>query len=566
MVTRRLRQAVTWCYFDRPGNVLSGYIKNGIRKSLRSTSSTFALAFFVLLIAEQSKAFAVFVEEQKLVGVQGWSLAVVGNRLIAGAPAEDGHRGAAYVYRYENSVWIQEQRLTAPVAQQGDDFGISVAINPAGSLIVVSAPGTNNARGAAYVFRLGLDAQGPFWSEGQEIIPSDGAPQDSFGMSIAISDDRIVIGSPFHDHMLVSRSGAVYVYREQEILPGQTSWVEEQKLVASDRAEEDSLGWSVAIDENRIVAGAIQTGFCSTCGGRTGAAYVFNRSSGIWQFEAKLTPTDGIGGDIFGESVSISGERIAVTTASSSSVYVFRLDDVMQWVSEQKLGPFFENQGVFSFPPRYSVAIAGDRLAIGTSRTNTDLRGAVHLFEFDPAIGGTWVLQQILTGGDDVRICCGFGRSLAISGERIVVGEPASQTVYIFGITSDSDADGVPDNQDQCPDTPSGVAVDANGCAPSQLDADSDGVTDDQDQCPKSDTRPTIIIGTCDSGVANAVLTEPTGCTITDEIWKLADGANSHGQFVSRVDQFLGELQKAGILEPNDKKAVKDCAAQSSLP
>jgi hypothetical protein len=565
MVTCWLTQAVSCCFSHRPENV-SRYIKDGITKSLRSTNRVFALALFVLLLAENSRALAVFVEEQKLVGVQGWSVAVSGNRLVAGAPAEDEERGAAYVYRYENDMWIREQRLTAPAPQQGDAFGISVAINPAGNLIVVSAPRTNNNRGSAYVFRLGMDAESPFWSEGQEIIPSGGQSADFFGSSTAISDDRIVVGSPLHDHMMVSRSGAVYVYREQDILPGQTIWVEEQKLIAPDRAEEDSLGWSVAIDDNLIVAGATQTGFCSNCGGRTGAAYVFNRSSGIWQFEAKLTPSDGIGGDLFGESVSISGERIAVATASTGSVYVFRPDDIMQWVSEQKVGPFYEIQDVFPFPPRYSVAIAGDKLAVGASRSNTDLRGAAHLFEFNPAIGGTWVSKQTLTGGDDVRICCGFGRSLAISGERIVVGEPASQTVYIFGITPDSDADGVPDNQDQCPDTPSGAAVDANGCAPSQLDADSDGVTNDQDQCPKSDTRPTIIIGTCDSGVANAVLTEPRGCTITDEILKLASGANSHGQFVSRVDHFLGELQRAGILEPNEKNAVKDCASQSSLP
>ncbi len=561
MIKRCVRHAVRCCCIDTPGNIVIRYINDGIRKSLRST---FALALFVLLIAVDSKALAVFVEEQKLVGVGGHSVAVSGNRLVAGAPAEDEQRGAAYVYRYENSMWIVEHRLTAPVPQPGDRFGVSVAINPAGNSIVVSAPGTNNARGSAYLFRLGLDGQGPFWSEPQELVPSDGAPQDFFGLSAAISDDRIVIGSPLHDHMLVSRSGAVYVYREQEILPGQASWVEEQKLVASDRAEEDSLGFSVAIDGDRIVAGAIQTGNCSTCGGRPGAAYVFNSSSGIWQFEAKLTPSDGIGGDFFGESISISGQRIAVATASTDSVYVFRRDEISRWVPDQKLGPFYN--GPLSFPPRYSVAIAGDRLAVGTARSNADLRGAVHLFEFNAAVGGTWVLQQTLTGGDSVIVCCNFGRSLAVSGDRIVVGEPASQSVYVFRVTSDSDADGVPDNQDHCPDTPSGAAVDANGCALSQLDTDRDGVTDDQDQCPNSDMRPTIIIETCDSGVANALFLKPTGCTITDEILKLTNGANSHGQFVSRVDQFLAELQKLGILEPNDKNKVKDCAAQSSLP
>jgi hypothetical protein len=167
MVTCWLTQAVSCCFSHRPENVISRYIKDGITKSLRSTNRVFALALFVLLLAENSRALAVFVEEQKLVGVQGWSVAVSGNRLVAGAPAEDEERGAAYVYRYENDMWIREQRLTAPAPQQGDAFGISVAINPAGNLIVVSAPRTNNNRGSAYVFRLGMDAESPFWSEGQ---------------------------------------------------------------------------------------------------------------------------------------------------------------------------------------------------------------------------------------------------------------------------------------------------------------------------------------------------------------------------------------------------------------
>ncbi|MBT9391744.1 OmpA family protein [Hymenobacter sp. NST-14] len=50
-----------------------------------------------------------------------------------------------------------------------------------------------------------------------------------------------------------------------------------------------------------------------------------------------------------------------------------------------------------------------------------------------------------------------------------------------LGKAKDTDGDGVPDRKDKCPDTPSGVAVDENGCP---LDGDKDGVPDYQDQCP----------------------------------------------------------------------------------
>ena len=50
----------------------------------------------------------------------------------------------------------------------------------------------------------------------------------------------------------------------------------------------------------------------------------------------------------------------------------------------------------------------------------------------------------------------------------------------------DSDDDGVFDCDDQCPDTPAGEAVDANGCSCSQLDDDEDGVDNCSDQCPNT--------------------------------------------------------------------------------
>ncbi len=62
---------------------------------------------------------------------------------------------------------------------------------------------------------------------------------------------------------------------------------------------------------------------------------------------------------------------------------------------------------------------------------------------------------------------------------------PRGVKVGANGCPLDSDGDGVPDYLDQCPDTPRGVKVDANGCPRvSPLDSDGDGVLDNLDQCP----------------------------------------------------------------------------------
>jgi OOP family OmpA-OmpF porin len=60
---------------------------------------------------------------------------------------------------------------------------------------------------------------------------------------------------------------------------------------------------------------------------------------------------------------------------------------------------------------------------------------------------------------------------------------PRGVQVDAVGCPIDSDDDGVPDYLDQCPDTPCGVQVDAAGCP---IDSDGDGVPDHIDQCPET--------------------------------------------------------------------------------
>jgi len=62
-------------------------------------------------------------------------------------------------------------------------------------------------------------------------------------------------------------------------------------------------------------------------------------------------------------------------------------------------------------------------------------------------------------------------------------GTPEHAIVDRHGCPIDSDHDGVPDGIDQCPNTPAGVAVDARGCP---IDSDGDGVPDQLDQCPNT--------------------------------------------------------------------------------
>ena len=96
------------------------------------------------------------------------------------------------------------------------------------------------------------------------------------------------------------------------------------------------------------------------------------------------------------------------------------------------------------------------------------------------------------------------------------------------------------------------------------VDADGDGIPDDEDGCPDSDLGATVVIDSCNSGVANAL--DPNGCTIADLVQDCADGAKNHGKFVSCVSHLLNDLKKDGVISGRDKGAIQSCAGQSDLP
>lgn len=91
-------------------------------------------------------------------------------------------------------------------------------------------------------------------------------------------------------------------------------------------------------------------------------------------------------------------------------------------------------------------------------------------------------------------------------------------------------------------------------------DADHDGVCDDRDACPNSDLRPTIVIGTCDTGVSNQAL--GGGCTMADEIANARAAARNHGQFVSAVAHLANDWRRAGRIGGSDKGRIQACLSR----
>jgi len=96
-------------------------------------------------------------------------------------------------------------------------------------------------------------------------------------------------------------------------------------------------------------------------------------------------------------------------------------------------------------------------------------------------------------------------------------------------------------------------------------DEDLDGVPDDVDQCHGTDLKATtVVIDGCDSGVPNPLFSD--GCTISDNIQNIAEGAQNHGGFVSGVSHYTNDLKKSGIISGSQKGAIQSCAGGASIP
>lgn len=159
----------------------------------------------------------------------GSSVAISGDWAIIGARGADRpvRRGAAYFFHRTGGVWAvaPEQEVTAPVPDDGDEFGTRVAIED--SIAVVGAPGSvpGTGGGAAYVYALGPDG---LWTlVDPPLRADDGEADNRFGTELALRGDTLVVGAPLSDASGPD-SGAAYVFDHaggawnagQKILPG----------------------------------------------------------------------------------------------------------------------------------------------------------------------------------------------------------------------------------------------------------------------------------------------------------------------------------------------------------
>lgn len=365
----------------------------------------------------------------------GESVAISGDTAIIGAVLDDVganvNQGSAYIFVRNGATWTQQTQL---VAADGANhlFGYSVAIS--GDTAIVGAIGDNPDRlepGAAYVFVRNAGV----WSQQAKLSGADNEPYDRFGYSVSVSGDTAVVGSPLDDIGANENQGSVYIY-----VRSGTSWTQQTQIIAADGAAQDGFGYSAAISGNTVIIGVY--GYDVGANTNQGAAFVYIRSGNVWTRQARLLAADGTSLDHFGSSVAVSGETIIVGAPGDDyggeqdidAAYIFTRSGTM-WTQQQQL---FASGGAANDNFGYSVAIDGDIAVIGAFQHNIGAKtdqGAAYVFE---RAGTSWTQKTELSDNTGAAYDH-FGNSVAVSGDKIVVGSPLSDTTPFAGINSGGD-------------------------------------------------------------------------------------------------------------------------------
>lgn len=312
----------------------------------------------------------------------GTSIALSGTTLLVGAPFQ-GHTasagpGAVYVFAETAGVWTQAAELMASDGVGGDEFGRSVALD--GTTALIGAPGRNSFQGDAYIYD---GSSGWATASSVELTTVDGAMNDEFGDSVALSGGTAVVGAPEHQVGSNIQQGQVYVFLKPAGAWA-TATAANTLLTASDGAARDQFGYSVATTGSTILIGAITHSVNSV---QTGAAYVFTKPNTGWTRSstetAQLRPSDGVDSELFGDAVALTSTQALI--GAKWETVSGHVDQGAAYLFDEPSGgwsttgtpdtEFTAVDGMADAAFGYSVALADSGVFIGAPHYTTNVGG-----------------------------------------------------------------------------------------------------------------------------------------------------------------------------------------------
>lgn len=487
------------------------------------------------------------------------------NTAIVSSPSNDESgldAGAVYVFEKDSTnAWNQTVKLLASNGVASDFFGNSLAFD--GSILAVGTPGhdsiiNGNGSGGVYVYQKGLAGA---WSEELILVPSDAVTSDQYGVSVALDDTgTIVMGSTGAKNLAGNATGAAVVYELSEIDTDADGVVDSSDncpaIINPDQADNDLDGLGNVCDDDDdndsipdladncvFTANFEQTdidgdGIGDACDGDIDGDTVSNAIDNC-PLDPNIEQTD-TDGDLTGDACDLDDDNDGIADiAPDNCPYTPNTDqaDIDNDFIGDACDADIDGDDVLNDIDNCPVVINSDQLDTDLDTTgdacdeDDDNDNILDLVDNCPVTPNT---DQADIDGDGTGDVCD---------DLSVV---------------DSDSDGIEDASDNCPFIANTDQTNTDGDAEGDacdLDDDNDGVEDIADICPASSTGETVDATT---GCTLAQLCPCESARGSSTPWR------NHGKYVSCVAKTTKVFVTQNLISLIEKDVIVSTAAVSS--
>lgn len=243
-----------------------------------------------------------FDREQNMNSLFGSSVTMSKRILAVGAP-------------FTNSVYIYEQSgiVTKLNGSTNSKFGIAVSVTQSANTLAIGASNDEGKGSVSVYIKNTFD-----WSLQQKIVAFDGMAYDTFGRSVFIDGNTLVVGAPNATTQKGVNSGSVCIYERAGV-----TWHMSSKIVPEDLSADNFFGWKVFLRQGSLFVSAYGHG------NNAGAVYVFKRKKFGWHQVTKLMPSVPVTKFSFGGLVANElGSTVVVGASQANAVFVFERNAV----------------------------------------------------------------------------------------------------------------------------------------------------------------------------------------------------------------------------------------------
>jgi len=380
-----------------------------------------------------------------------WPIAVAAGVSLWLAGMPEVASGAPIPHSMEYAFFSQ-----STARQAGNGLGHTVALD--GNTLALGSPYDDIGGADSGIVNIYNAATGALLHQLENPNPSK---ESYFGWSIAVSGTRVVIGAP-EDDSGSNDTGIAYVYDMSSATPTVPVFV----LENPDPGQNDTFGWSVAIDGARVVVG-VPEGDSGQLD--AGCAYAYDLSSATPSVPVYQFDNPNSGGENFGVSVAVSGARVVVGAApddaggDSCRAYVFNLTsatpETPQVVLADESPTTNDHFGLV-------VDISGATVVVAAPQEDTGAQNAGTCYVYNVA-SGTPAVPIVTIHNPAPALNDTFGSSMAVDGARLMVGSHLDDQggtdtgrAYVFDLAS-----GTPSVPAHTIDNPTPVNNDFFGCS-----------------------------------------------------------------------------------------------------